>query len=105
MRCPNSSLLQDWNGQRSGAYLEGVYRINRRWEAGYRHDRLWAADSGPYASDFDPKRDSLMLAWLNSEFSLLRLQFNADQPNSTDTDHVLSLQYQTALGAHSAHKF
>jgi hypothetical protein len=96
---------QVWTGTRRGAYVEGVYRINRRWEAGYRYDRLWADDSGPYASSFDPRRHSLMLAWLNSEFSLLRLQYSRDEPNASDTDHVLSLQYQMSLGAHGAHKF
>lgn len=96
---------QIWDGTRRGAYIEGVYRINRQWEAGYRYDRLWADDSGPYASSFDPRRHSLMLAWLNSEFSLLRLQYSRDEPNASDTDHVLSLQYQMTLGAHGAHKF
>lgn len=96
---------QTWEGTRRGAYVEGVYRINRQWEAGYRYDRLRADDSGPYASSFDPRRHSLVLTWINSEFSLLRLQYSRDEANASDTDHVLSLQYQTSLGAHGAHKF
>ena len=99
------TLDQVWNGRRAGAYLEGVYRINRRWETGLRVDRLWADDDGPYASAFEPKRESIMLTWLNSEFSLLRLQFSHDRPNADDTDNVLNLQYQFNLGAHGAHKF
>ena len=102
----NDSLLdQPWTGQRRGAYVEGVYRINRNWETGYRYDRLWADDSGPYASEFDPFRHSVMLTWRNSEFSLLRLQLSRDNPNPDDTDTAVTLQYQTALGAHGAHKF
>lgn len=98
-------LDQSWNGRRSGAYVEGIYRINRQWETGYRYDRLWADDSGPYASDYDPKRHSIMLTWLNSEFSLVRLQYSHDQPNATDTDDAVTLQYQVNMGAHGAHKF
>ena len=94
-----------WDGTRRGAYLEGVWRINRQWETGYRYDRLWSSDEGPYASDFDPSRHSLMLAWLNSEFSLFRLQLSRENANPDDADTAVTLQYQTSLGAHGAHKF
>jgi hypothetical protein len=96
---------QAWDGTRRGAYLEGVWRINRQWDAGYRYDRLWADDEGPYASDFDPNRHSVELTWRNSEFSLLRLQLSRERANDDDTDSAVSLQYQTSLGAHGAHKF
>jgi len=98
-------LDQSWNGTSRGAYVEGIYRINRTWETGYRYDQLWPNESGPYASDYNPVRHSLMLTWLNSEFSLLRLQYSHDQPNPTDVDNALTLQYQVSLGAHGAHKF
>lgn len=98
-------LDQPWTGTSRGAYVEGIYRINRTWETGYRYDHLWANDSGPYASDYNPVRHSLMLTWLNSEFSLLRLQYSHDQPNPSDVDNALTLQYQVSLGAHGAHKF
>jgi hypothetical protein len=96
---------QPWDGTRRGAYLEGVWRINRQWETGYRYDRLWASDEGPFASDFDPERHSVMLAWLNSEFSLFRLQLSHEDANPDDSDTAVTLQYQTALGAHGAHKY
>lgn len=96
---------QSWIGKRHGAYVEGVYRINRNWETGYRYDRLWADNNGPFASAYDPVRHSVMLTWLNSEFSLVRLQYSHDQPNPIDTDNALTLQYQVSLGAHGAHKF
>jgi len=98
-------LVQAWRGQRRGAYLEGVYRINRSWDTGYRYDRLWADQDGPQASDHDPVRNSLMLTWRNSEFSLLRLQYSRDEPNADDSDNAIYLQYQATLGAHGAHKF
>jgi hypothetical protein len=96
---------QLWSGQRSGAYVEGVWRINRLWETGYRYDKLWGDNEGPYASTFDPYRHTLMAAWRNSEFSMIRLQVSHDKPNGTDTDNTVTLQYQTSLGAHGAHKF
>lgn len=101
----DSSITQAWKGKRRGAYVEGTYRINRRWEAGYRYDLLWAGDSGPFVSAFDPSRHSAALTWLNSEFSLVRLQYSHDRPNPDDTDNAITLQYQMNLGAHGAHKF
>lgn len=94
-----------WNGQRRGAYLEAVYRFNRTWDIGYRYDHLWADDGGPFASPFDPERHTAELTWRNSEFSLFRLQLSRDRPNADDTDNAVTLQYQTSLGAHGAHKF
>jgi hypothetical protein len=96
---------QSWAGRRRGWYVEGVYRINRIWEAGYRYDQLQASNAGPFASSFDPRRHSVMLTWRNSEFSLVRLQLSRDRPNPVDTDTAVTLQVQTALGAHGAHKF
>jgi len=94
-----------WSGKRRGWYVEGVYRINRQWETGYRFDQVWTGDGAPFATGFDPYRHSLMLTWLNSEFSLVRLQLSRDHPNATDSDTAVSLQLQTAIGAHGAHKF
>ncbi len=103
---PDAALVdQAWRGTRRGGYLEAVYRINRSWEAGYRYDKLWADRSGPYASSYDPSRNSIEITWLNSEFSLTRLQFSHDLPNMFGPDNVLTLQYQVALGAHGAHSF
>lgn len=99
------SLDQDWDGQRRGGYAEGVWRINRAWDAGYRYDRLWADDSGPFASLHDPYRHSLMLTWHHSEFSLVRVQFSQDHPSPLAADNAFTVQYQAALGAHGSHKF
>jgi len=101
----DATLDQPWNGSRSGLYVEGVWRINRTWDTGYRYDKLWADDSGPYASDFDPLRNSVMLTWRNSEFSLVRLQLSRAEPQPRIYDNAISLQYQVNLGAHGAHKY
>ncbi|AXK72484.1 hypothetical protein DWG18_09510 [Lysobacter sp. TY2-98] len=99
------SVVFDWSGKRRGAYAEAVYRINRQWDVGYRFDRLWAANDGPFASDTDPTRHTIEATWRNSEFSLFRLQLSHDKPNAVDTDNAVTVQYQTSLGAHGAHKF
>jgi hypothetical protein len=98
-------LSQPWVGDRRGVYVEAVYRLNRSWDVGYRFDKLWAANTGPYASDFDPVRSSVELTWRNSEFSFFRLQYSHDDPTRTTTDNALFLQYDVSLGAHGAHKF
>ncbi len=102
----DAESISPWTGMRRGAYVEGVYRINRQWEAGVRFDKLWAGDlTGPYANGYDPSRQTIAATWLNSEFSLFRLQYSHDRPNPDDTDNTLTLQYQVSLGAHGAHKF
>lgn len=99
------ALLQPWVGDRRGVYLESVYRLNRSWDLGYRFDKLWAAGSGPFASDFDPVRHSLELTWRNSEFSFFRLQYSHDDPTRRTSDNAIYLQYDVSLGAHGAHTF
>jgi len=101
----DDTLTSVWDGQRRGGYVEAVYRLNRLWDVGYRYDKLWADGSGPYASDFDPYRHTAELTWRNSEFSLFRLQLSHDKPNADDSDNAVTVQYQTSLGAHGAHKF
>jgi hypothetical protein len=100
-----AGIATPWIGKRRGGYLEGVYRLNRTWDIGYRYDKLWADDTGPFASAFDPDRHSVEATWRNSEFSLLRLQLSHERPNPFSTDTAVVLQYQVSLGAHGAHKF
>jgi hypothetical protein len=106
----DTGIAIPWVGKRRGAYVEGVYRINRTWDIGYRYDKLWADDSGqlagaPFNSTFDPYRHSIEATWRNSEFSLLRLQLSREKPNPFASDNAIVLQYQASLGAHGAHKF
>ncbi|MGH8172773.1 MAG: hypothetical protein ACREPX_06475, partial [Rhodanobacteraceae bacterium] len=103
---PENPLLgQAWGGERRGGYLEGVYRLSRTWDVGYRFDKLWPENSGPFPSDFDPVRHSVEATWRNSEFSFFRLQYSHEDPTRNTTDNVVYLQYDVALGAHGAHKF
>jgi len=101
----NPLLSQPWVGERRGGYLEAVYRLNRTWDIGYRFDKLWPENSGPFPSDFDPVRNSVEATWRNSEFSYFRLQYSHEDPTRNTTDNAIYLQYDVALGAHGAHKF
>jgi hypothetical protein len=97
-----------WNGKRRGAYLESVFRLDRTWDVGYRYDRLWSDGGNPFmpgSGGFSPYRHTAEVTWRNSEFSLVRLQLSHDKPNPDDSDNAVTVQYQTSLGAHGAHKF
>ncbi|MEO5566640.1 MAG: hypothetical protein ABIR05_08350, partial [Luteimonas sp.] len=98
-----SEYLRDQN--QSGAYVEAVYRLNRTWDIGYRYDRLWLDNAVPFANAFNPDRHTAEVTWRNSEFSLLRLQLSHGRMSNTNNDDAVTLQYQTSLGAHGAHKF
>jgi hypothetical protein len=103
---PTDPLTLPWTGNRRGAYLEAVYRLNRTWDVGYRFDKLWAPSSVlPFATGYDPERHSIEATWRNSEFSFFRLQYSHDDPIQNIVDNAIYLQYDVALGAHGAHKF
>ncbi|MET0230844.1 MAG: hypothetical protein ABW186_07945 [Rhodanobacteraceae bacterium] len=102
---PLDPLSAPWVGDRRGAYLEAVYRLDRTWDIGYRYDKLWSANGSPFFADFDPQRHSLQATWRNSEFSFFRIQYSHDEPERNIVDNAWYLQYDVALGAHGAHKF
>lgn len=104
----------DYRGRQSGWYAQAAYRFLPRWRTGVRYDRLRADNSGSDAEvlaeaglddeGHRPRRYSLMLEWLPSEFSRLRLQYNRDK-SSADADDQVFLQYTHSLGAHGAHSY
>jgi len=101
-----------YDGHQSGWYGEGVYQFMPRWKLGLRHAELYALNSGAAVTPgsalddqgHDPRRDSLVLGFANSEFSRIRLQIARDDTQSK-LDYQLSLQYLMLLGAHGAHQF
>lgn len=95
----------------SGWYAQAVYQFIPRWRVGLRHDQLNSDSPGAAfaATALDnrghnPKRDSVMVDFTNSEFSRLRLQYNHDQ-SGPKTDQQWFLQYIMSIGAHGAHIF
>jgi hypothetical protein len=98
--------------RQSGWYLQGVYQFMPAWRIGARYDRLDAGtvDFGtgsPFAAatDFDPKRSSVMVDYSPSEFSRLRLQFSQARTRPDFVDNQWFVQYILSLGAHGAHKY
>lgn len=101
-----------------GFYTQGVYQFIPKWRAGYRYDRVFNRTnsygfSNPdvlagsqLQSSWSPYRNTLMLDWSNSEYSLIRLQLARDNAFGPGVyNNQLFLQYIMSLGAHGAHKF
>jgi hypothetical protein len=61
-------------------------------------------EAGLVSNGHTPKRASLMVEWLPSEYSRIRLQYNRDDSYSI-TDDQLFLQYTFSIGAHGAHQY
>lgn len=89
-------------------YLAAVYRFAPQWEAGVRTGTLKVSE--PHGDHFHRGRlqeTSLMLAWVRSHFSTLRVQWTTqrDRGGFEHAGNALSLQYVMSLGAHGAHVF
>lgn len=110
-----SNNTSTYSGDQKGWYAQAVYQFIPRWRTGIRLDRLSADNSGDNSSvlndtglltdGHDARRSSVMIEWVPSEFSRLRLQFNHDQSAADITDKQLFMQYTFSLGAHGAHQF
>lgn len=102
------------DGDQQGWYAQAVYQFMPQWRTGIRYDWL---DSNNRGSDADvlteagldneghrPKRASVMLEWLPSEFSRVRFQFNRDK-SYEKSDNQFVVQYTHSLGSHGAHQY
>ncbi|HEX7557926.1 MAG TPA: hypothetical protein VF386_01950, partial [Usitatibacter sp.] len=101
-----------FTSRQSGWYAQGVYQFMPLWRAGLRYDRLdpgnvdYGANSAfVAATDFSPKRYTVMLDYTPSEFSRFRLQFAQSRTLADVTDNQWFVQYILSLGAHGAHKY
>ena len=106
--------MTSYDGHQKGWYAQTTYKFKPQWQAGLRYDWL---DSNNRGSDDDvlaeagldneghtPERYSVMLEWLPSEFSRVRLQYNRDN-SYEEADNQIFLQYTMSLGSHGAHQF
>ncbi len=103
-----------YDGHQKGWYAQAIYKFRPQWQVGLRYDQLDSNNSGSDAGvlaeagldneGHTPKRSSVMVEWLPSEFSRIRLQYNQDK-SSEHTDNQLFLQYTMSLGSHGAHQF
>jgi len=100
-----------------GFYAQSVYQFIPKWRAGYRYDRVFnptnsygltseALAGSQLQNGWNPYRNTLMLDWSNSEYSLIRLQLARDNAFGPGVyNNQLFLQYIMSLGAHGSHKF
>lgn len=79
----------------SGGYVQGNYRLGRRWIAGARADYLNSYDDDPNLVQLAPS-----LTWWQSEWVRLRLQYNYLRPQGGPGNHTILLQAVWAVGPH-----
>ena len=107
----NGGPVNDYRVVQSGWYVQGIYQFMPRWRVGLRTERVdpgspdFGADSALLATDYRPRKNSLMLDWSPSEFSRVRLQLAQDKARQGSADTQFFVQYQMSLGAHGAHGY
>lgn len=97
----------------SAYYVQAVYGIAPRWQAGLRFDQSGlgsdTSEAGVSTDYSASKRTSAVLSWNISEFSRLRAQIAradvVDAGNTGQTYNQYFLSYTMSLGTHGAHKF
>ena len=108
----NTDRAGAYRAEQSGWYVQGIYQFMPLWRVGLRAERL-DAGSPDYglnagllaASNYSPRKSSLMVDFNPSEFSRVRLQIARDNARQGGPDSQLFLQYQMSLGAHGAHSY
>jgi outer membrane receptor protein involved in Fe transport len=95
-----------------GLYLQGVYGVAPRWEAGVRYEIVGLTNQLKTPSTLrsweSSDRWGLMLAFRPTEYSVVRAQFshsNYHRDNIKESAQQFWLQYQMSLGVHGAHAF
>ena len=78
-----------------GGYIQASYRLNRRWVLGARADYLAYYGDEPKVFQFGPS-----LAWWQSEWVRLRLQYNYVKPDNAGAGHTVIAQVVWAVGPH-----
>lgn len=104
--------------KQDGAYVQGLYGIANRWDAGLRMDALGMANKVFDGAEREEAGTSFrytgQVSYSPSEFSRFRAQLAYLDPDQGHSDHddghsenawQLMLQYNLSLGAHGAHRF
>lgn len=103
-----------FDGDQSGYYLQAIYQFMPQWRTGLRYDHLESnnrgsdeevlEEAGLLNEGVKPKRVSIMLEWIPSEYSRIRVQYNKDDSYEEQDDQIF-LQYTFSLGSHGSHTF
>lgn len=101
------TTLRDW-----GLYTQILYGFVRDWAAGIRFECAGGSGQSLGGSSQDPFRDDRyrvapLLAWMATEYSRVRLQYNYDYADHIDNHraHSVWLGFEVLLGSHPAHSF
>ena len=114
--CEAPCFGNGYTNTQSGFYVQALYQFMPQWRIGYRFDQLYGGNSsygfntvtlsGTALEAYNPMRNSLMIDWANSEYSMLRLQLAQDTLYGPGKiNNQVFLQYVMSLGAHGAHRF
>ena len=99
-----------------GFYVQGLYQFALRWWIQGRYEQFSRAKElnyyfyNPDGFEIDPLKDfsgnrvSLALAYVPTEFSAYRLQYNVMEFNNSKEQQIV-LQVNITLGSHPAHKY
>jgi hypothetical protein len=99
-----------------GYYIQGLYQFDLRWWAQARYEwfkrskDLYAYFPNPpeltlnSREDFTGKKVSVAMAYVPTEFSAYRLQYNYLQFNGTKEQQII-IQVNVTVGSHPAHKY
>ena len=99
-----------------GFYVQGLYQFALRWWIQGRYEQFNRAKElnyyfyNPDGFEIDPLKDfsgnrvSLALAYVPTEFSAYRLQYNVMKFNNSKEQQIV-LQVNITLGSHPAHKY
>ncbi|GAB6065825.1 hypothetical protein JCM9492_09170 [Aquifex pyrophilus] len=93
-------IYRDKKEEEQGAYIQGVYRFDRRWRTGVRYDFI-EQEKTDYGYAF-------MLEYNPTEFSRFRLQLGQKKLRLEEESkrvNEFSIIFQMAIGAHKAHPF
>ncbi len=105
-----------YTNTQSGFYVQAIYQFMPNWRVGYRFDQLVGGNSnygfstdtltGTPLESYNPMRNTVMVDWANSEYSMFRLQVAQDTMYGPGkTNNQVFLQYIMSLGAHGSHRF
>ena len=116
LQCQAPCLGNAFANTQKGFYTQAVYQFMPRWRIGYRYDQLYSGSSdygfasgsisSPVLDSWNPNRNTVMLDWANSEYSMFRLQLARDTSLGPGlVNNQVFLQYIMSLGAHGAHRY
>ncbi len=114
--CQSPCAGLGYSNVQSGWYGQAIYQFMPNWRVGYRYDQLYGGNSsygfgansfnGTVLEPWNPNRNTVMLDWSNSEYSMLRLQLARDTSLGPGlVNNQVFLQYIVSLGAHGAHRY